>query len=337
MADAGKRHHGSPSHKRPRTQYQEQFAPSCTLADASSVHILDGGMGHLLRRMGVKIEGPIGSIERFLGVGLANTENPSLVKAAHETYLKAGANVITTNTYACIPAVVGKERTLETLQAGGSLAREAASKFPGARVAGCLPPLHESYRPDKVAPQEELNCDYALIAQAIDKHSDLLLCETMSSGREAAAAVAAAKATGKPIWVSLCLEEEPSGRLHSGETVEEVVKMLELTEGGSVQAVLFNCSQPETISAALPRLRDALPAGVSFGAYANGFATVKSPGASDGSEYRNDSPEAYAALCMQWFEMGATVVGGCCGVFPEHISAVAAALSVGEKTLAPIL
>merc|ERR1719362_772467 len=301
-------------------------------ASAPPVFILDGGNGHLLRRMGVKIEGPIGSIKRFLGVGLANVEDPSMVRAAHETYLKAGASVVTTNTYACIPAVVGREKTLETLQAGGLLAREAADKFPGARVAGCLPPLHESYRPDKVAPQEELIRDYKLIAEGISKHSDLLLCETMSAGREAAAAVAAAKATGKPIWVSLCLAEEASGKLHSGETIEEVVEMLGLTEGGSVQAVMFNCSQPEAISAALPRLRDVLPAGVSFGAYANGFATVKSPGASDGSEYRDDSPEAYAALCEQWVNMGATVVGGCCGIFPEHISAVSAALA-GRKSV----
>lgn len=294
---------------------------------ASAVTVLDGGMGHLLRRMGVQIKGPIGSIERFLGVGLANVENPSMVTAAHETYLKAGANVVTTNTYACIPAVVGKERTIESLRAGGSLAREAVSKFPGARVAGSLPPLHETYRPDRVAPQEELTRDYTLIAEAISEYSDVLLCETMSSGREAVAAAAAAQAIGKPTWVSLCLAEDASGRLLSGETIEEVVEMLALKEGGLVQAVMFNCCQPESITAALPRLQAVLPAGVSTGAYANGFATVKAPGASDGSEYRDMSPEAYAALCKQWVEMGASVVGGCCGVFPEHISAVAAAFS----------
>jgi len=287
-------------------------------------------MGHLLRRMGVKIEGPIGSIQRFLGVGNANVQNPSMVSAAHETYLKAGANVVTTNTYACIPAIVGRDKTLETLRAGGFLAREAASNFPGARVAGCLPPLNASYRADLVAPQEELVRDYALIAQAIAEYSDLLLCETMSSGREAAAAVAAAQVTGKPTWVSLCLSEEASGRLHSGETVEEVVEMLELAEGGPVQTVLFNCCQPEAITAALPRLRDALPGGVSIGAYANGFASVKAPGTGDGSEYRFSSPEAYATHCMQWVEMGATVLGGCCGIFPEHISAVSEAVMRGQ-------
>jgi len=303
------------------------FAHLRIMACASSVTVLDGGMGHVLRRMGVQIKGPIGSIERFLGVGLANVDNPSIVTAAHETFLKAGANVVTTNTYAAIPAVVGREKTIESLRAGGFLAREAASRFPGARVAGSVPPLHASYRPDLVAPHEELVRDYKLVTEVISEYSDLLLCETMSSGREAAAAAAAAQATGKPTWVSLCLAEDSSGRLLSGETLEEVVEMLELKEGGLVQAVLFNCCQPEAIDAALPRLRGVLPAGVSMGAYANGFATVKSPGASDGKEYRDHSPEAYAAFCRQWVEKGASVVGGCCGIFPEHISAVAAAFS----------
>ena len=45
--------------------------------------ILHGGMGHLLRRRGVKIVGEIGSMRRFLGVALANTERPSLVVEAH--------------------------------------------------------------------------------------------------------------------------------------------------------------------------------------------------------------------------------------------------------------
>ena len=74
------------------------------------VTILDGGMGHLLRRMGVKIQGKVGELERFLNVATSNVTNPMLVERAHLEYLKAGAQVITTNSYACIPNVLTKTK-----------------------------------------------------------------------------------------------------------------------------------------------------------------------------------------------------------------------------------
>ena len=57
------------------------------------ITILDGGMGHLLRRMGVKINGKVGSLERFLNVATANITNPLLVERAHVDFLKAGAQI----------------------------------------------------------------------------------------------------------------------------------------------------------------------------------------------------------------------------------------------------
>lgn len=79
-----------------------------------SITILDGGMGHLLRRMGVKIEGKVGSLERFLNVATCNVTNPMLVERAHLEFLKAGAQVITTNSYACIPNVLTKTEVIDT-------------------------------------------------------------------------------------------------------------------------------------------------------------------------------------------------------------------------------
>ena len=61
--------------------------------------LLDGGMGHQLRKMGVEIKGPVGSMERFLGVAQANTRSPDLVRDAHLSFIDAGCEVITTNSY----------------------------------------------------------------------------------------------------------------------------------------------------------------------------------------------------------------------------------------------
>jgi len=293
----------------------------------NKVKVLDGGFGHLLRRKGIEIKGEIGSIERFLGVALANLEQPALVAEAHKEYLKAGAQVVTTNSYACVPSIVGStEKVLETIRAAGTLARAAADEH-GALVAGCLPPLKNSYRPDLVGTDEELAKEYALIAETIAPYADVMLCETMSSAREAVAAVYAASKHGKPVWVSWALSEDMSGELLSGETVEQAVEALQLKEGSVVEACLFNCSLPECISVALPKLQAAIPDGILTGAYANGFCTVKSPGGGN-SEYREDlSPHQYGEVCRNWVQNGCSIVGGCCGVFPEHINAVALAVS----------
>ena len=60
-------------------------------------------MGHQLKAMGIKIESEVGTLSRFLGVALANSTQPDLVRDAHVAYIDAGAEVITTNSYAVIP------------------------------------------------------------------------------------------------------------------------------------------------------------------------------------------------------------------------------------------
>lgn len=78
----------------------------------SNFIVLDGGMGHQLKALGVEIAGPVGSQPRFLGVCRANVDQPQLVVDAHKAFLTAGCDVITTNNYAAVP---------ETLKLTGDL------------------------------------------------------------------------------------------------------------------------------------------------------------------------------------------------------------------------
>ena len=80
--------------------------------------LLDGGMGHQLKAMGVKIEGPRGSMQRFLGVAMANSKQPELVTAAHLSYIDAGADVITTNNYAVRPQTLNPRPRRESRGGG---------------------------------------------------------------------------------------------------------------------------------------------------------------------------------------------------------------------------
>jgi S-methylmethionine-dependent homocysteine/selenocysteine methylase len=283
-------------------------------------------------------------MQRFLGVALANTDKPEVVRTCHTEYLEAGAEVITTNSYSCVPSALGLKlksgedswaMTANSIAAATSRASEArdahvkkAGIAPAAiRVAGCVPPLHESYRFDCVGDESELTNAYQKIVSEVSKGSDLLLCETMSSVREARSAATAADASGLPIWVSWTLHEDGSGRLRSSETIAEAVDALADIKG--LEACLLNCCSHESICAAIPLLKIKLEqrgsATCRIGAYANGFETVhKTTDAGDAkaveAEYQKDlTPALYLEQAKEYTRLGATIVGGCCGVFPEHI------------------
>ena len=108
--------------------------------------ILDGGTGRELARRGAPFRQPEWS-------ALALIEGPLFVSAVHRAYVEAGADVITTNSYALVPFHIGAQkfeaegRTLADL--AGRTARQAAGAATRqVRVAGSLPPLFGSYRPD---------------------------------------------------------------------------------------------------------------------------------------------------------------------------------------------
>eukprot|EP00927_Polykrikos_kofoidii_P080681 TRINITY_DN77625_c0_g1_i1.p1 TRINITY_DN77625_c0_g1~~TRINITY_DN77625_c0_g1_i1.p1 ORF type:complete len:354 (+),score=47.68 TRINITY_DN77625_c0_g1_i1:51-1064(+) len=308
--------------------------PAASPLIPGKVIVLDGGMGHQLKAMGIEVKGACGSMQRFLGVAMANIENPELVRDAHLAYIDAGADVITTNSYACVPKclstttgelAVPLEGPEGLIASAGKAARAAQSARPERRirVAGCVPPLAESYRFDKVGPFEENLAQYRTIVANIAPFSDLLLCETMSTAAEGRAACTAAAESGIPIWVAWTLnEDEPV--LRSGESIADAVAALtRVGEGGvfpeAVEACLFNCTSPEVITKAMAILKGAVPDRVRIGGYANGFVTASS----GTGEYRDISADEYFTdFASSWMQDGATIVGGCCGIFPPHIARI---------------
>ena len=142
-----------------------------------------------------------------------------------------------------------------------------------------------------------------------------MLCETMASAEEARAAAIAAAESGKPVWVSWTLADDPGPpRLRSGETLATAAQAL---EGIPLAARLVNCSRPEAVDAALP---DLVALGGPVGAYANAFTAVealKHGGTVDVLAAREDlGPERYADFALRWAESGAAIVGGCCETGP---------------------
>lgn len=281
--------------------------------------LLDGGLGRELRFRGVELPKTIWSAGALI-------TNPEVVLEVHRDYIAAGADIITTNTYGIIRQELAKDdiedrfTELNTLACRIAIeARERSGRE--VVIAGGLPPLGGSYRPDLVRPRREIEPLYQEQAQLLAPHVDLLLCETMSSAAEGRIAAEAACRTGKPVWLAWTLHEDRSGRLRSNETIAEAVAAL---QDLPVSGFLVNCCAPESITAAMPQL---VETGAQWiGGYANTFSPVPKDWRLDGERdmdgllpLRTDlNPEAYGAHVTEWLAAGATAIGGCCGTRPAH-------------------
>ena len=281
--------------------------------------LLDGGVGRELKRRGVEVPPTTWTARALLS-------DPDTVRDVHGAFIEAGADVITANNYAVVPKLLMTEgldgRLAELTQLAARLANQAREA--GGRdvlIAGVLPPLARTYRADLVGTAHETYPIYREIADALAADVDIMLCETMSSSVEARIAAQAAAQTGRRTWVSWTLDDAASGRLRSGESVSQALAAL---DGIAVEAALLNCTQPESISIALPELRRNTSKLV--GGYANAFRPVPENWERDPTWYtdlRGDlDPERYAAFVSRWLDGGADIVGGCCGIGPEHIARI---------------
>jgi S-methylmethionine-dependent homocysteine/selenocysteine methylase len=290
------------------------------------ITILDGGMGRELEKRGAPFEQPEWS-------ALAIMMEPEIVKEVHKAFIASGASVITTNSYALVPFHIGEKRFKDQGQilatCAGEMARAAVNESSGSiRVAGSIPPLFGSYRADLYQSERVVEIATPLL-EGLHSHVDLWLCETQCLIDEPfriKSLIDRLDMQKKPFWVSFTLEDsqltnEPL--LRSGETVTSAVKaMVDV----NVDAILFNCCQPEVISQAIQTTQHQLLSlgapNIEIGAYANAFPPLpKDVIANEGlSVLRDDlTPISYLNWARQWIYDGATLIGGCCGIGPEHI------------------
>ncbi|MCY0095777.1 homocysteine S-methyltransferase family protein [Hoeflea ulvae] len=298
-----------------------------------TIRILDGGMSRELMRLGARLVQPEWS-------ALALIETPDIVRQVHAEFIAAGADVITTNSYALVPFHIGDDRFrddgAELIARSGRLAREAADAETRGKVlvGGGLPPIFGSYEPDNFDPARVQ--DYlSVLVENLAPHVDIWQAETLSLIAEAEAVRVATESTGKPLWVSFTLADattaERTGEpaLRSGESVTAAA---EWAAGAGVATLLFNCSKPEVME---PAIRTAaavfarLGVDIAIGVYANAFEEeTDGEKANEGlSGMREElSGDGYLAYARTWVAAGATLVGGCCGIGADQISRLASEL-----------
>jgi S-methylmethionine-dependent homocysteine/selenocysteine methylase len=297
----------------------------------SSVTILDGAMGTELKARGAAV--PDYRSSAWSAVALVR--DPDTVKRVHRDYIEAGAGVVTVNNYAVVPRLLSRvgmsERFEELTLTACHLARAARDEAGRSDVliAGSLPPLDTTYRPDLVPAQAELDETYARIAHALAGAVDLALAETLTTAREAVAAARAAERAGLKVWVSWNLSLD-AAVLRSGESLTSAVRAL---DGLPVQGFLVNCIPTAHVREALRELRAATDRPI--GAYANSCANAPDQDALDACTGAILGPEDYADVAATWVAAGATLIGGCCDTKPAHIAALACRWGAGRAIHQP--
>jgi S-methylmethionine-dependent homocysteine/selenocysteine methylase/SAM-dependent methyltransferase len=285
--------------------------------------ILDGGIATELQRIGLK-DFRLSDKQLWGTWGLYNAPRATL--EVHRRYIDAGCNIISTDTWAIVNAPEMEART-SIASAGPSHWMDIARL--GVRLVRQA--IDEAGKKDQCAVAFSLNGDVdnlqrqgtlELLARVFEEDPpDLVLMETLSLIRENLTfpAVEMMLGTGLPVWLSFrrCRHGVcgvygqhwggPEGDLF-GRAARQFEKM-------GVGGLMINCLPIDHVPDMLPWLRDFtdLPLGVypNLGHYLD-----------PGWKFDNSvGPEDYARLALQWREEGAQIVGGCCGVTPEHIDA----------------
>lgn len=270
--------------------------------------VLDGAMGTALIAKGYK-----GSLE------LLNVEAADVVAALHEEYLKAGADMVTTNT-TCADALSLKEYGLEERsyglsRAGAEVARKAVDKYSTTEnprfVAGAVGPTTRNITLANDTTEEQLAEVYATqIKGLIDGGVDLILIETAMDAANVRIAVEQVRKLSPemPIIVSAVLSRL-EGRVASGATIAKFVEELPMEE---ILSVGFNCSMGDKQQAAALKALAAV----------SNKPVVLYPALSQSQEAPNRFLKPLDTLMRAG---GVNIIGGCCGTTPAHIEALAKA------------
>ncbi len=270
----------------------------------------DGGTGSLLQAIGLK---PGELPETW------NVKYPERIVKLHRDYLEAGADIIKTNTFGAngLKYHKGAEFDLdEVVTAAVKNAKNAVetASCPAGKekyIALDLGPTGKLLKPLGDLDFEEA---YQMFSQVVKigvrEGADLVLIETMSDSYEAKAAVLAAKENSDlPVFVTMIYDEK--GKLLTGGNVESTVALL---EGLGVDALGINCGLgPVQMKGILPDILKV----TSLPVVVNPNAGL--PRSEGGMTVYDIDADEFAAAVKDIVEMGACVVGGCCGTTPEHI------------------
>ena len=275
----------------------------------ASCKIMDGAMGSELIRQGLELPERIWSAD-------VNLSHPELVLEIHREYVEAGADYITANTFRTTPRPYSKggkrpdaeKRAKESMKIAVENAKEAADDF--VKVIGSIAPLEDCYSPEMFPGKETAIAEFRQLGGWLaDTGVDILLLETMNSIAEIEGGLIALQGFELPLWVSFVLKDDT--HLLSG---DKLVDALILIQNYPVEMALLNCNPLQRTENALIHLTENWAG--KWGIYPNLGIGEPSPG---GRITEYESMGNFIVVMENAIEMGASVVGACCGSSPKHI------------------
>jgi S-methylmethionine-dependent homocysteine/selenocysteine methylase len=282
--------------------------------------LIDGAMGTELERRGVPMHEETWS-------GAAVIEHPDAIIGAHEDYIRAGAEVIITNTFGASPhmlkAMGYADRDEEIIEGAVDLAKRARDNCGvDVAIAGSISTMSagsDTADPGDRHTDAEIEDSMSRMAQALARAGcDMIALEMMQDCRRAPVATQAAKDTGLPVWLGLtCAWNENRDRLVGFDFPDYafddfLAAMLPI--GPDVVSIMH--SDVDVTTAALEVLKKSWKG--PLGAYPeSGYFTMPNWQFVDVIE-----PAELVARARGWVDQGVTILGGCCGLGPEHIRAL---------------
>lgn len=285
--------------------------------------ILDGGTGTDIQRRGAPMSGETWCAE-------VNATHPEIVRSVHVDYIASGADIITANTFATSALTFnyrGRDDEMLALDAAAVRQAQAAAKGTTVAVAGSVsaqrPVIPGTDRTDLT-----FNWSAAQARQLFQRKVsnlknlgvDLLMMEMMRDTDYSLYACEAAMATGLPVWIGISVERNEQGDLvgfgRTDQPFEETAKCL-----SALKPAVMNImhTSPNDTAAAIDILKNYWQGPI--GVYPE-CGYFKSP---DWVFVDTISPTDLVDKSKLWQTHGASIFGGCCGIGPDHIKALAKA------------
>ncbi len=280
------------------------------LAEALKDHIVvfDGAIGTELYKRNFFVN------TSFEGLNLTA---PQVIHEIHRSYVEAGAEVITTNSYAANRNILGKfgleQQVAQINQKAAEMAR--AETGDGGLVAGSVGPVGEAPFQRELSDDARIEILCEQISALVAGGVDFIIFETLSCRADVEQACLAAQKCAMPYVISFSVDRDGCGA--KGEPLEVLLKPLKQIEQ-LPSALGLNCGEgPESSLRALELL---LPLA--------DFPVIVQPNAGqpknvDGRSIYMTSPEYLTTYALRYSQMGARGLGGCCGTGPEHIRDIA--------------
>ena len=287
--------------------------------------ILDGGMGQELLARGMKPQGTLWSATAIL-----NKKYHKLLYDTHVDYIKAGAEVIVTTTFASRKIRLRENKVEDKFEylnkTAGELAKKTKELYPNILIAGGLPPQNLTYEADD-REENEIMENFNSQAKILNPYIDFFYFDVLSSVREVKIAIESIKEFDKPYLIGAHISEGTN--LPSGEKITDLIKNI---KHENLLGLILSCVSPENYELNLDELKNL---GIPFGFKLNAFVTTNPKpnytGAYNNSKTGNPNeflgvrkdltPEKMYEFAKKFKDAGATIIGGCCETRPSHIKA----------------